>query len=463
MNLIETLATPLLLTVVLLAAPGTPHPQDFYHAEGGRIVDSHNHTVKIAGVSWWGMETDNFAPLGLDRRPMDDILSEIRRMGFNTVRIPFSNQALHGDSMPQNISYDWNPELKGLTPIEVLDKVVERARAHGLRVILDRHRPDAKQQSDLWYTSQHSEQEWIEDWKMLAARYRLNDTVIGFDLHNEPHGRATWGTGDATTDWRLAAERAGNAVLSVNPHLLILVEGVSEVDSGAGKDVVKDTYWWGGNLSAAGQYPVRLSHPAQLVYSAHDYPPSVADQAWFNAANYPNNLTGVWREHWGYLAEQNRVPVILGEFGSHYASQPDKQWMGKLVAYLAAHNVNAMYWSLNPESMDTGGLLESDWRTVDRVKLAALEPILPGYAAPHTGVDTALLEAPAVPVPATATQATASETTGGTTRTTRQVLPVRSAAARPVAYRPVAARRQKAAADMMLDIEPQHPLAGSGN
>ena len=86
MNLAETIAAPLLLTVVLLAAPSTPVRQDFYHGQGSQIVDSHGKVVHLAGVSWWGLETDNFAPLGLDRRPMDDILAEVHRMGFNTLR-----------------------------------------------------------------------------------------------------------------------------------------------------------------------------------------------------------------------------------------------------------------------------------------------------------------------------------------------------------------------------------------
>ena len=42
--------------------------------------------------------------------------------------------------------------------------------------------------------------------------------VIGADLHNEPHSPACWGCGDPNTDWRLAAERAGNAILSVNSN-----------------------------------------------------------------------------------------------------------------------------------------------------------------------------------------------------------------------------------------------------
>nr|WP_245864228.1 cellulase family glycosylhydrolase [Paenibacillus donghaensis] len=61
---------------------------------------------------------------------------------------------------------------------------------------------------------------------MLAQRYADNPTVIGADLHNEPHGTASWGTGNLATDWRLASERAGNAILAVNPNWLILVEGI---------------------------------------------------------------------------------------------------------------------------------------------------------------------------------------------------------------------------------------------
>jgi endoglucanase len=80
--------------------------------------------------------------------------------------------------------------------------------------------------NQLWYTGQYPEQRWIDDWRMLAQRYRNNPTVVGADLHNEPHTPACWGCGDQTRDWRLAAERAGNAIQAVNPDWLIIVEGV---------------------------------------------------------------------------------------------------------------------------------------------------------------------------------------------------------------------------------------------
>ncbi len=41
--------------------------------------------------------------------------------------------------------------------MQVMDAVVASAKAHGLRIILDRHRPDTGGQSELWYTAQYSE------------------------------------------------------------------------------------------------------------------------------------------------------------------------------------------------------------------------------------------------------------------------------------------------------------------
>ncbi len=59
---------------------------------------------------------------------------------------------------------------------------------------------------------------------MLAERYRDHSSVIGADLHNEPHGQLHGENGDVRTDWHLAAKRVGNAILSVNPNWMIIVK-----------------------------------------------------------------------------------------------------------------------------------------------------------------------------------------------------------------------------------------------
>ena len=96
----------------------------------------------------------------------------------------------------------------------------------------------------------HTEQRFIDDWVMLARRYR-NTAVMAADLWNEPKMNATWGTGDLASDWRLAAERVGNAIQAVNPDWLLVVEGVGGAT------------WWGGMFRLGLCF---LSFPPKLFF-----------------------------------------------------------------------------------------------------------------------------------------------------------------------------------------------------
>ncbi len=339
--------------------------------------------MKIAGVNWFGMETTNYAPDGLWTRNYKDMMDQMKSLGFNTIRLPFSDQLFDPASKPNGIDYTKNPDLQGLNGLGIMDKIVDYAGQIGMRIFLDHHRSEAgsgAEGSGLWYTAAYPESRWISDWTMLAKHYASNPTVIGADLHNEPHGPADWGNGDAN-DWRLAAERAGNAILAVNPNWLIIVEGVENGPSGSD--------WWGGNLSNAGAFPVQLNVPDRVVYSPHDYPASVYPQTWFSDPSYPNNLPSVWDKNWGYLFKQNIAPVLLGEFGTKLATTSDQQWMSTLVAYLGGdmngngtsvltpgeQGISWTYWSWNPNSGDTGGILQNDWTSVNTAKVNLLKPI----------------------------------------------------------------------------------------
>jgi chitinase len=362
---------------------GVSSSAGYFHTSGNQILDTNGQPVKIAGVSWFGMETDTFSPHGLWSRNWKSMMDQMVAEGFNTIRLPYSNQLFDSGSKPNDIDFSLNPDLKNLSGIQIIDKIVGYAGQIGLRIFLDHHRSSAgagPNDNGLWYTSAYPESRWISDWTMLAQRYVNNPTVIGGDIHNEPYDTATWGTG-GVKDWRLAAERAGNAILAVNPNWLIIVEGVQEGDSGS--------YWWGGNLSRAGQFPVRLNVPGRLVYSPHDYPQSVYNEDWFKSPNYPNNLASVWDASWGYLYRQNLAPILLGEFGTKLQTQSDQLWFSKMIDYLGGDldtdgdsdlapgklGMSWTFWCWNPNSGDTGGILNNDWTTVNRAKVDALKEI----------------------------------------------------------------------------------------
>ncbi|SDS40102.1 endoglucanase [Friedmanniella luteola] len=372
-------------------------PVGWLHASGSTLLDARDRPHTIRAVSWFGMETPSCAPHGLWQISLDDGLARIASFGFNTVRLPFSNQCLAAGAT-EGVDAATNPDLQGLTPLELMDAVVARAQAHGLSVLLDRHRPGSDAQSELWATAAYPESRWIEDWTMLAERYADTPAVVGVDLHNEPHGAACWGCGDPARDWAAAATRAGNAVLAVNPRLLVVVEGVERQADGQGT-------WWGGSLADVADHPVTLDVPGRVVYSPHDYPASIYPQPYFSDPAYPANLEPLWSARWGYLQEQGIAPVLLGEFGTTLRTASDRAWLSTLVAYLDRTGASFAYWSFNPNSGDTGGLVADDWVTPQSDKLAALAPLLgpgrPVDPAPRpTASPTPVLSPTPTPAPA---------------------------------------------------------------
>jgi len=375
-----------LLLCAALACGGAAGAQGagYWHTSGDRILGANDRQVRITGINWYGFESGNATVGGLYAQDYKSVLRTLKAQGFNAIRIPLSSQMIESpgtslDIADTNGEGPINTDLIGLNSMQVLDRIVAYSGSLGLKVILDHHRSEAgngAEENGLWYTKNYPESAWIGDWTALASRYLGNSTVIGFDLHNEPHsvsgGGACWDCGGAN-DWHLAAERAGNAVLSVNPKLLVFVEGV---DSYRG-----DSYWWGGNLEGVQNSPVELAVAHQLVYSAHEYGPHESAQPWFTANTTYGSLSSTWSKHWAYISQKKIAPVWLGEFGTTNiasdmqddAAGSQGQWFQSLVAYLDAdRNLNWSYWAVNGE--DNYGLLANSYGNApaSQVKLSML-------------------------------------------------------------------------------------------
>ncbi len=237
----------------------------------------------------------------------------------------------------------------------------------------------------------------MNDWVTIAKLFAGNPTVIGFDLRNEPHTPAgdtyaqgaTWGTGDPSTDVRLAYQQAGNAILAVDPGALIFCEGIGEFPDSAASGGF-DSTWWGGDLQGVAQFPVTLSSAGHVVYSAHDYGPNLFQQTWFNSATTSASLDAVWNKFWGYIYAQNIAPLWVGEFGTLNdaadvsSSTPGSQgqWFSSLVSYIAGNKwMGWTYWALNGE--DSYDLLDNNYdptpvSATKQSMLAAMEFPLPG-------------------------------------------------------------------------------------
>lgn len=362
---------------LLLSLFAGPHSVSAYLVTSGRIVDGQGQPVQLKGVNWFGFETTDHVVHGLWARNWKSMIDQMRDLGFNAVRLPVCPGTLRR-SAPSTINYGLNPDLAGLDSLGLLDAVVHYLDAQGLYVLFDHHRPDCQSISELWYTAQYSEQQWIADLTFLAQRYGALPRVIGVDLKNEPHGAATWGTGNPATDWNKAAERAAAAVGQVAPHWLIFVEGIQENPSCS----ANNHPFWGENLEPLSCTPLAI--PAdRLVLSPHTYGPDVFGQPYFNDPTFPANMAAIWDRHFGQFI--GAYAVILGEFGGKYGEGDprDVRWQDALVDYLAGKGVNsAFYWAWNPNSGDTGGILDDDWTTVREDKLALLRRLWAGASGP---------------------------------------------------------------------------------
>ncbi|CAH0309571.1 Calx-beta domain-containing protein [Roseomonas sp. CECT 9278] len=355
-------------------------PVGFLSTEGNQIVDANGNAVRITGVNWFGMESDTYTPHGLWARNWSDMMEQMAQTGFNTIRLPFSLESLQPGKVPNGIDFGLNPDLVGLSALQILDRIVDKAGELGMRIILDNHRSAAgagPNNNGLWIDGGYTEQQWIDGWKLLAARYAGDPTVIGADLANEPHN-GVWGGGGAN-DWAAAAERAGNAIHAVNDDWLIFVEGV-ETYAGANT-------WWSGNLMGVAFDQVVLNTPNKVVYSPHEYGNSIYEQPWFQGSDFPNNMPARFEQFWGYIYEQDIAPIMLGEFGSKLEDPKDRLFLDKLLAYLDGdldangtidiaagdQGMSWTWWSWNPNSGDTGGILSNDWTTVIEAKLDLLQ------------------------------------------------------------------------------------------
>lgn len=382
---------------VLLSGTGVPAVTVLprLSTSGNQFVNPSNQPVRLNSVNWFGAEGTNYTPHGTWNRPWREIIDQIADFGFNCIRIPFSGDfCAAGRTIPETaLDEEVNADLVGLTALQVLDLYIDYCTTKGIYIVLDHHRRTAGAGADgSPVGSGYTVTNWINNWLVLANRYKDNTTVVGADVHNEPHD-LTWSA------WADYAEQCGNAIHAVAPNWIIFVEGVGNFN-----DV---PYWWGGQLQGVATRPVVLTIPNRLAYSPHEYGQSVGNQQWLAydgqtaPANWPNNLWAIWSSVWGFIFENNIAPIWVGEFGGHFGvdgngnlTKPhgafETQWGTNLVKYLNGDydgngssnlpngklGMSFAYWSYNPNSGDTGGLVRDDWETPQTVKLNIINPLL---------------------------------------------------------------------------------------
>lgn len=373
-------ATPTALTGPQLAASWTGP----LSTRGRWIVDAGGNRFKLKAGNWAGAqgtwtgsgdindpashmhgEPAHSMPLGLDRASMAAILADFHGLGLNSIRLPFSNALVHDTTPVPDTAVAANPQLKGKTPLQVLDAVIAALTADGFAVILNNHTTTARfccglDGNERWNSSQ-STQQWVDDWLFMVNRYKADKRVVGADLRNEVR-RDTWD--DPNWGWYdghdayAAFEEAGNRILQADPDMLVVMEGIN---------------WYGVPLAGLPHgrpmlTPVaNLSHTliesGKLVYAAHFYaytgpantgagsgPGSTSDPRYQDFT--PQQLAQVVNQEALFVTEAGQhftAPVWISEFGAGGRGSDDakeRAWLHNFTDILTANDTDFAIWPL---------------------------------------------------------------------------------------------------------------------
>ncbi|MBQ7003590.1 MAG: cellulase family glycosylhydrolase [Oscillospiraceae bacterium] len=385
---------------------------DWLTAVGSRLYDKDGNEVWLTGANWFGFNCGENCVHYLWSVDVDDALSSIADHGINVLRIPISTELIYSwmNGTPNPVSsvqanndpaYTINPdfcdaagELKD--SMAIFDVIMQKCKTYGLKVILDIHSPTAHNSGhnyNLWYYhpdagssdtmaimpdgTEVTTDMWMDTLVWIADKYSNDDTIIAYDLKNEPHGKGQEGAAaakwDGSTDennWPYAAKTCADKMQKVNPNALIFIEGVeqqvrgSQYTWGQPDSKTDPPYypgWWGGQLRGVRDYPVTLesSGTSKIVYSPHDYGPSVWPQSWFEGDFTTQTLLDdYWYDTWAFINAEEIAPLFIGEWGGHM-KEDNLKWMTLLRDYMIDNHINHTFWCLNTNSGDTGGLWTS--------------------------------------------------------------------------------------------------------
>ncbi|WP_303836674.1 cellulase family glycosylhydrolase [Ruminococcus flavefaciens] len=419
-----------------VAAADDCHDDWLHVNDKAQIVDKDGKEVWLTGVNWFGYNAGRQVFDGVWSKNMHSMLNQIADHGFNLLRVPMSTQIIlqwknKGSDKGNGVgevnmmvnAYE-NPELTlegGVSgegqytlmySFDIWNKAVEWCKENGMKIMIDIHSATSASmghQKPLWYDDNFSEDDWLEALEWFTEYYKDDDTIIAIDLKNEPHGKpeegtfAKWDDSKDANNWKYAAEKGAMACLKHNPNLLIMIEGTEcypDFEKGADWNTPAVDYahydepslifgaWWGGNLRGVKDHPVDIGeYNKQIVYSPHDYGPLVWKQSWFymdddsKTFDRQSLLDDYWYDTWAYLVEEQKYPLLIGEWGGfidkeHDPTGENKHWMQELRDYMIDKHINHTFWCFNENSGDTGGLVYDDFGKWDEEKYEFVKPSL---------------------------------------------------------------------------------------
>jgi len=219
--------------------PAALDADDLVRASGNRLVlGSNDAPFVLKGTNVYQYDPGDDLSAALTNYKFKNVnadsYAEIAALGFNSVRLMLAYNLFEDDTAPGVYKDEgW----------AVLDRHIQWAKAHGLRLILDMHVPPGGYQSASGFKgfgSRADLKKRLEDlWVAIAGRYRNETTIVGYDLINEPY----------VNQWFDYAATVIEKIRTVDPHHLVVVEvSFHPSDTGmyrlADPNILYDVHWY---------------------------------------------------------------------------------------------------------------------------------------------------------------------------------------------------------------------------
>ncbi|UYB52546.1 glycoside hydrolase family 5 protein [Xanthomonas sp. AM6] len=308
------------------------------------------NALRYAGVNLAGAEFNSAKKPGVVFKdyvyPADSAYAYVAAQGMNIVRLPFLWERL------QPVA---NGELDA-AQLGYLRTAVERARNHGLRLILDPHNY-AKYYGVRIGGDQVPASALADLWRRLSIEFGNDDTVI-FGLMNEPNGVASG-------DWAATAQLAIDAIRGTGAYNLILVPGTAFTGAHS---------WYSGWYGVSNaQAMVSIEDPAEnLAFEVHQY--LDADSSGTSAACVSATVGSERLQGFTLWLRANGYRGFLGEFGA----SSDATCMAALDGMLGYMHDNADVW-MGWTAWSAGAWWKTDY-------VFSLQPGKDGADKPQMGV-----------------------------------------------------------------------------
>lgn len=273
----------------------------------------------IKGISLGsGLETNNRNVDCYWKHDASYYISQLSTLGFNSVRVPFSNQYIQENDFT------------------IMDRIFDLTEMYNMTILLDFHRVYNSHQGDIF---EISKEELIKSWIKLLDRYNDREHLTSVGVWNEYQK-------DDVMFWNGYLRDVITTLERKYPNRFVYyASGVR----------------WSGSLN--GMNLEDLEFKDRIRYELHKYR--------FSSSNN-------WRQDWDWSVESG-VPkdrIVIGEFGWFSNVQDDVQWANSFIDYLKEKEVRDTYfWLCASSSSDTGGIYFNDCETIEWSKVNLLKKL----------------------------------------------------------------------------------------